>query len=222
MQSADVQAGKLGVFVKFLYCSHEKGILPHTKGCKTKMPSSLEYEKDALLQAAKLMLLSARTAPKSGGVDDIETMLITGTKINAIVAEMRKIAQERPDAANGFMRDAKNVENSEAIILIGVKGTKSFGINCSGCGYKNCKEYDKTPKKLGQDFNGPNCIFKLLDLGIALGSAAKTASLLNVDNRIMYRIGAGAKRLKLMPPTTSVIMGIPISAKGKSIYYDRK
>lgn len=186
------------------------------------MPSSIEDEKDALQQAAKLMLLSARTAPKSGGVDDIETMLISGQKMSALVTEMKKIAKERPKAAKGFRRDAKNVENSEAVILIGVRGTKEFGINCSGCGYKNCTEFGKAPKKLGQDFIGPNCIFKLLDMGIALGSAAKTASILNVDNRIMYRIGTAAKRLKLMPPKTSIIMGIPISAKGKSIYYDRK
>lgn len=179
-------------------------------------------EKDALLQAAKLMILSARTAPKSGGVDDIQTQLIHDNKQkNAIVKEMLKIAVERPNATKGFKRDAENVQSSEAIILIGVCGTKKFGMDCSGCGYKNCKEFGKAPKRFGQDFVGPNCIFKLLDLGIALGSAVKTASLLNVDNRIMYRIGTAAKRLKHMPDA-SIIMGIPISAKGKNIYYDRK
>ena len=74
---------------------------------------------------------------------------------------------------------------------------------------------------MGQDFVGPNCIFKLLDLGIALGSAVKTASILNIDNRIMYRIGVAAKRLNMLPEA-SIIMGIPLSAKGKSIYFDRK
>jgi uncharacterized ferredoxin-like protein len=49
----------------------------------------------------------------------------------------------------------------------------------------------------------------------------KTASLLNVDNRIMYRIGTAARRLNLLPEAT-VIMGLPISAKGKNIYFDRK
>lgn len=184
--------------------------------------NSTKDEKDALLQAAKLMMLSARTAPKSGGVDDIQTQLIhTKQQKKAIITEMLKIAQERPNATKGFKRDAKNVQNSEAIILIGIRGTKKFGIDCGGCGYKNCTKFDKTPKRLGQDFIGPNCIFKLLDLGIALGSAVKTASLLNVDNRIMYRIGTAAKRLKHMPQA-SIIMGIPISAKGKNIYYDRK
>lgn len=37
----------------------------------------------------------------------------------------------------------------------------------------------------------------------------------------MYRIGTVAKRLNLMPEAT-VIMGIPISSKGKSIYFDRQ
>jgi uncharacterized ferredoxin-like protein len=59
-----------------------------------------------------------------------------------------------------------------------------------------------------------------LDLGIAIASAAKTASALDVDNRIMYRVGTAARRLNLLPEA-SVIMGIPISAKGKNIYFDR-
>jgi len=43
---------------------------------------------------------------------------------------------------------------------------------------------------------------------------------LNVDNRIMYRIGSAAMKLKLLPEA-SVIMGIPLSALGKNIYFDR-
>jgi len=182
---------------------------------------SQRYERDAVIQAAKLMLLSARTAPKSGGVDDVESQLIEGQQKDALMMEMLKIAEERPNVAGGFRRDAQNVKDSEAVILIGVHGAKKFGIDCSGCGFKNCAEFDKTPKKLGQDFIGPNCIFKLLDLGIALGSAVKTASMLNLDNRIMYRVGTAAKRLKHMP-TASIIMGIPISMTGKSIFFDRK
>jgi len=40
-------------------------------------------------------------------------------------------------------------------------------------------------------------MFKLLDLGIAIGSAVRTASLLNVDNRIMFRAGTAARKLKI-------------------------
>jgi uncharacterized ferredoxin-like protein len=183
--------------------------------------TSKEGEKEALLEAAKLMLLSARTAPRSAGIDDILTVMVYGKEKEDIAVEMDKIAQERQNATAGFKRDGQNLRDSKAVLLIGIRGTKKFGLDCGGCGYPTCAEFEKAERKLRQDFEGPNCIFKLLDLGIALGSTAKTASLLNVDNRIMYRVGTAAKRLGLLSEA-SVIMGIPISAKGKSIYFDRK
>ena len=175
-------------------------------------------ERDAVLQVARLMLVSARTAPKSGGVDDISTAIVYGREKESLVAEMERIADERD--ISGFRRDAKNVRDSQAVVLIGVRGTKSFGLDCGACGFAECEEFESAEKKAGRDFTGATCLFKALDLGIALGSAVKTASTLNVDNRIMYRIGVAAGRLKLLPEA-SIIMGIPLSARGKSIYFDR-
>lgn len=179
---------------------------------------SATSEAEGLLHAARLMLVAARTAPKSGGKDDVLTAIVLGKEKESLAEEMEKIAEERKIA--GFKRDAQNLHNSEATVLIGVRGDISFKLNCGACGYDTCNEFDEAEKKEGLDFTGPNCAFKMLDLGIAIGSAVKTASILNVDNRIMYRIGTAARRLHLMPEAT-VIMGIPISAKGKSIYFDR-
>lgn len=120
----------------------------------------------------------------------------------------------------GFRRDAKNVRDSYAVVLIAVRGDRSVGLDCGGCGYGGCREFEKAGKREGKDFRGPTCVFKALDLGIALGSAAKTASILDIDNRIMYRIGTAASRLKLLSQAT-IIMGIPVSVKGKNIYFDR-
>jgi len=175
-------------------------------------------ESEGVKQAAKFMLVSARTAPKSGGVDDIVMAVVTGAEKEALAAEMERMAEERK--ISKFKRDAKNVRDSEAVVLVGVRGTRKSGLNCGACGYANCDEFEKAKKKAGQDFTGPTCIFKALDMGIALGSAAKTASALNVDNRIMYRAGTVAKRLNMLPEAT-VIMGIPVSAKGKNIYFNR-
>jgi uncharacterized ferredoxin-like protein len=176
-------------------------------------------EKEAILEVAKLMLASARTAPKTAGIDDILTLIVYGEEKDAIAQKMNEIAEQRK--IDGFKRDAKNVRDSEAIVLIGVRGSKSIGINCGACGYKDCKEFEEAQKRAGQDFTGPICLFKALDLGIALGSAVKMAGLLNIDNRIMYRIGTAALKLNLMPEAT-VAMGIPLSAKGKNIYFDRR
>jgi uncharacterized ferredoxin-like protein len=175
-------------------------------------------EIEGLLNVAKLMLISARTAPKSGGRDDVETLLVYGEDKDKIAQEMEKIGKERN--IPGFLRDGKNVRDSAAIVLIGVEGTKSFGLDCGGCGQPSCDAFNKAKRSKGLDFVGPNCIFKSLDMGISLGSAAKTAMNHNVDNRIMYRIGTAAIRLRLTKKS-SIVMGIPISSKGKAIYFDR-
>ena len=60
---------------------------------------------------------------------------------------------------------------------------------------------------------------KLIDLGIALGSAVKIASDLNVDNRIMRTVGAAAMRRGILD--ANEVQGIPISVKGKNIFFDR-
>jgi uncharacterized ferredoxin-like protein len=179
---------------------------------------SKNAEREAVLWAAKLMLVAARTAPKSGGIDDILTQIISGKEKDAIADKMEQIGEKRK--LEGFKRDAKNVRDSEAVILIGARSDKGFGLDCGACGHRTCQEFNEVKKELGKDFVGPTCIFKALDLGIALGSAAKTASLLNVDNRIMYRVGTAALKLKMLPEA-KIIMGIPVSTKGKSIYFDR-
>jgi uncharacterized ferredoxin-like protein len=60
---------------------------------------------------------------------------------------------------------------------------------------------------------------KLVDLGIALGSAVKVAGDLNVDSRIMRSVGETAENLKLM--NADYVVGIPISIQGKNIFFDR-
>jgi uncharacterized ferredoxin-like protein len=173
---------------------------------------------DAVLEAARLMIVAARTAPKTAGVDDVLTLIVYGVEKDAIAERMEQVGEERK--VEVFRRDAKNVRDSFAVVLVGVRGGKSVGLNCGGCGYYGCSEFDAAEKRQGKDFGGPSCVFKLLDLGIALGSAAKTAGLLNVDNRMMYRVGTASLKLGLMPEAT-VAIGIPVSVKGKSIYFDR-
>ena len=175
-------------------------------------------ERQGLMETANLIAVSARTSPKSGGVDDILTSIVYGEELEALADDMAKIGVERN--TDRWAQQAQNIRASDVIVLIGVRGTKSYVTNCGACGHASCAEFNQAEKKLRQDFEGPTCIFKALDLGIAVGSAVKTASILNVDNRIFYRIGAAAKRLNYMPEA-SIIMGIPLSAKGKNPYFDR-
>jgi len=172
-----------------------------------------ELRNEAVKFSAYLMSVSARTAPKSKGEDDIEIIYVDGEEKDRIAEKMIELEKER----KGFKRDGENLKAASALLLIGVNGGKTLGLNCGACGY-DCNTFPKEREK-GKDFVGPNCIFKILDLGIALGSAVKLASIINVDNRIMYRVGTAAKMLGVI--NSDVVMGIPLSSTGKSPFFDR-
>jgi uncharacterized ferredoxin-like protein len=166
--------------------------------------------------AAKLMALSAVTAPKSKGVSFVQTRVLSGEVLSELAEEMVRFGEV--SGKKDFDRDAKGVARSEAVVLIGIKDALPVGLDCGACGFADCKSFQNQAKQDGE-FRGPACAFRLLDMGIALGSAVKTASLLNVDNRIMYRIGVVARRMGLVD--WEFVMGIPLSATGKNIFFDR-
>lgn len=163
---------------------------------------------------SELMEIAARTAPKSAGQDYVVVKVIEGEDLQRLGDEMAKYGQKI--SKKNFDRDGRNVAASAAVMLIGIKDAKSVDLNCGACGVEMCN--DRIPAEHGE-FIGPQCAFRVLDMGIALGSAVKTASLLNVDNRIMYRAGVVARMMGLID--ADFVMAIPLSVTGKSIYFDR-
>lgn len=175
--------------------------------------SSKEF---AIERIAEYMEVSAVTAPKAKGMDSLISRTLTGSEIEEIGNKMVEIGKESGD--EGFVRDGKNVLESDALLIIGIKEHEGIGLDCGGCGFKECEEFNES-KKIDVEFQGPNCIYKILDLGIALGSAVKTAAIHNADSRIMYRVGVAAREMDTVDGT--VIIGVPIAGKPKSPYFDR-
>ncbi len=165
---------------------------------------------------AELMAVSATTAPKSKGENFVKTKIITGDTLEKIANAMS--TYERNTGKKDFDRDSKNIAACGALVLIGIESANAIGLNCQACGYANCKELIKKKKSDGE-FKGPICAFRLLDMGIALGSAVKTASIHNIDNRIMYRAGVIARKMGIVG--WDFVMGIPLSISGKNIFFDR-
>ncbi len=177
--------------------------------------NGLDSEQEILIELAKMILVSVRTAPKSKGLDSIQTAIVTGQEKDKIAEKMRSYAQKKGD---NWYRDAKNIEDSAVVVLIGVEGIPIDLLNCGLCGFNTCEELLEKRKNTGDP--KPCCAFKLMDLGIALGSGAKTAAIHNIDCRIMYRPGKAAKELGYLN-NVDIVIAIPLSATGKSIYFDR-
>ncbi len=169
---------------------------------------------DGIRAVADLMAIAARTAPKTAGNDFLVIEILDGEALRRLGEGM--VAYGKRTRKPNFDRDGQNVLDSEAVVLIGLKDAEVPDLNCGACGAETCI----APNTYEGEFKGPNCALRHLDLGIALGSAVKTAAMLNVDNRIMYRVGVVARDLHLID--ADFTMGIPLSATGKSIYFDRK
>lgn len=181
-----------------------------------------EFEKAAATTAAMLIAASARTAPKARGIDDMTSLIIDGEDLEKLAVAMETKAEKKADhLAAAFRRDAKNVRSSRCVLLLGVKGDPkdlAKPMDCGACGYETCGNMMKANKR-GNDFKGPFCMFQLVDLGVALGSAVKLAGELGMDNRMMYTVGATAMEMDFM--NADIIIGIPLSVSGKSPYFDR-
>ncbi len=179
------------------------------------------FESDAVEMVARLMALSARTAPKARGIDVIKTMIVTGEEKTTLAEAMREFGEKHN--IDYFIRDAGNVAVSDACLLIGSLLHDAVNLDCGGCGYSTCAEMLDAQRETlpsATPYRGPNCIVRMADLGIAVGSAAKTASIHNVDNRVMYTAGVGALSLGWLEGC-GVAYGIPLRASGKDIFFDR-
>ncbi len=155
--------------------------------------------RSGVLRVAELMVIAAKTAPKARGIDNVVSVVISDPgELERLASKMEELASKY---GSFFERDARCVRESDAVVIIGSK-VVDIGV--------------KAPKELGIDMN---TYMAIVNLGIAVGSAVKVASMLNVDNRIMYSIGVAAKEIGFVD--ADYVLGIPLSVKGKNIYFDR-
>lgn len=167
-----------------------------------------EIRRESILNMAQEIAIAIRTAPKARGTDNLSIAIVTDDTIKILADKMRQIGTEQN--LDFFKRDADNIMQSEAVILIGTK-ISPLGLNCRYCGFETCsvKPHDVP------------CFFNANDLGIAIGSAASKAADLRLDNRVMFSAGNAAMQMNMLP-NCSVILAIPLTARGKSPFFDRK
>lgn len=164
---------------------------------------------ERLHEVALGMMIAARTAPKAKGVDVLQIAMFEGDDIRHLSRKMKELAE--PLGKMFFMRDADNILQAGAVVLIGAK-IKPAGLNCGYCGFPTCA--------VKEELQDVPCAFNSIDLGIAIGSAVSFAADSRVDSRVMYSVGEAVRRLGVMKECNQII-GIPISCTGKSPFFDR-
>lgn len=177
------------------------------------------------------MAAAAITAPKSGGqlflagkhlfietviVDDRETL-------TRLAGWMRARGKERREAI--WFRDAEAAEVIDAVLFIGLRDWYPPVYDCGACGYATCAEFMHVTNQLRRDsdeleFAGPQCNLRDIDLGIAVGSAAKTAAIHSIDARCQTRVAAAARKLGVIK--ADIAVALSLSLTHKAVGFDRR
>ncbi len=169
-----------------------------------------EAEKEGIFHAAQLLCIAARTAPKGKGKDLLITAIVSGEEKKRLADRMREIAAR--DEVGFFARDAGNLDGTEAVVLLATRKEPLGLPHCGYCGFSDCRAMQAA---------GGTCSFNTGDLGIAVGSAASRAADLRLDNRVMYSAGKAALELGMLGEEAAIAYAIPLSATGKSPFFDR-
>ena len=187
---------------------------------------------EALRHVAQLCAVAAMTAPKSGGQlfskgarPFIETVIVEDRATLARLAEWLRARGTRLKEPIWF-RDAETAEKLDLVLFIGLAKWYPPVYDCGACGFATCaeflraREHQKPEASEDWEFPGPICQIRSIDLGIAVGSAAKIASMNNVDARCQTRIAAAARHLGIIQADLAVALSMSVSHK--SIFFDRK
>jgi uncharacterized ferredoxin-like protein len=186
---------------------------------------------ETVLQVAKLMAGAAITAPKSGGQlflagrhNFMETVIVADADTRAQLAGwLRARGAERRETI--WFRDADVAEAVDAILFVGLRPDwYPPNYDCGACGYATCAEFLHATKPLRDDsaeleFAGPVCNLRDIDLGIAVGSAAKTAALHSIDCRCQTRVAVAARKLDLIQADHAVALSLSLTHK--AVGFDR-
>jgi uncharacterized ferredoxin-like protein len=187
---------------------------------------------EALRHVAQLCAVAAMTAPKSGGQlflkgskPFIETVVVEDQEtLSRLAGWLRERGNKLKDAI--WFRDADSAEKLDLVLFVGLAKWYPPVYDCGACGYATCaeflraREHNQTKDAEDWEFPGPICQLRCVDLGIAVGSAAKVASLHNIDCRCQTRIAAAARHLGIIQADLAVALSMSVSHK--NIFFDKK
>ncbi|MDZ7295373.1 MAG: DUF2148 domain-containing protein [candidate division KSB1 bacterium] len=196
-----------------------------------------QNRRDHAIQAAKLMMNAAHTAPCTGGVDHNEAELVWGEQEQEEIAEKMEELSYLPEnkrTAELYRTEAVMVREADCVLLLGdIRGRNTpFDANCGYCsGPQGCAfvygrrrtaagQIDPSDRSLSKALiDGPLCQVHVQNLGYSAASALWMAGRLLVDARPFMTVGVAAKKLGYCR-SSEFVVGILISATSKNPFID--
>ena len=190
--------------------------------------------KRCTLEAARLMVNAALTAPFAGGVPQVEAHLVYGQEeVEKVARQIEALAHTKKVWKERFLYEAVMVRESDVLVFLGdtraIETPLDAGCGLCGGGMDCSYFYEKREHRNGlvdvtdraseRAVDGPLCTARVVDLGYAIGSALWMAATLMVDARPFASVGIAGRKLGYCP-NSGIVVGIPCATLSKNPYVD--
>ncbi len=187
-----------------------------------------QYEDDrrqAAKIAARLLLASATTSPRVGGVGECTIHILDDECDIEDLCQATEQMSGEDEQWGFFKRDAMMLRDADAVLIVtSIRClTDPADINCNLCGKLTCEYQRQTPKLApapGLAYTGPLCLFRANNISYAIETIISTARNMGVDHGIFWSAGAAAMRMKIVPRNTGFCLAVGISITEKSPFRD--
>ncbi len=180
---------------------------------------------EAVKIAARLLLASATTAPRVGGVGECTVHIVDDEcAIEDLCQKVEAMAKDNK-SWQFFKRDAEMLRDADAVLLVTSLRSKTdpADINCNMCGKLTCeylREAEELPSETSIAYPGPLCIFRANNIAYAIDGMISLARNLGIDYGLFWSAGVAAIRLGLLPKNTGFALAVGISVTEKSPFRD--
>jgi uncharacterized ferredoxin-like protein len=187
-----------------------------------------QYEEarlEASILASKMIMASAITAPRVGGIDEVNIHRIDDRDtIEEMAIFVDKMADDNP-AWDFFRSDAVQIQDSDVVMILADRrsGIDPMHSNCNLCGHTLCDWYgnvEKLPEEKSTAFQGPFCLLRSMNMAYALNGAVSQARELGVDHMVKMSVGAAGVRMGLVPYKAGIAIGLLLSVTEKNPFRD--
>lgn len=171
-------------------------------------------------RAVELMALAAHNSFRFKDRNTVKIISVQNEELEQIAEYCFSLGDMSPLAARDGRHLVQLMKEPCSLLLLGDKRKSDFNFNCGACGYRTCAELNKAEEVESLTANGPSCLFKNINLGVAANAAASQAHRLGLHCRVFSTLAFAALALEVITDV-DLVVSVSVSAAKKNPYFDR-
>ncbi len=171
-------------------------------------------------RAVELISMAAFTSFRFNDRNTVKFAAVEKEDLEPIAEYCFSLGDMSPLAARDGRNLVQMMKEPCSLLVIGDRRKSDFNYDCGACGYRTCAEMNKAEEVESLTANGPSCVFKNINLGIAANAAASMAHKLGLHCRVFSTLAFAAKALEIIEGI-DICISVCVSAGKKNPFFDR-